>query len=324
MAQYLHYPTVVHGYIPSLFNAGTIAMLCLLALAIRMLVRPNDDRPAKLLLAILGSIPFVFGCAFFMDQVERLSLLKYDYLLYSIDGSMGLSAFNLVRLIPPQCYPPLFLIYQSLWPVIMFWYAVNLFCRTGRPAAFLKAILVTFAVGPFLYLVVPGRGPRYAFGAAFPFGHPQVSLNLVALPGWPNAMPSLHMTAALLFVWFAPHERWLRVFAWLYLAATAAATLTFEHYCIDLVVALPFAFFAMKAGINERQLAVRNLLLVLGWLFLIRWCTPTLIGHVWSLRAFVLLTILMSIPENFWRRARALQVESAPAGMPVSDLATTS
>ncbi len=119
---------------------------------------------------------------------------------------------------------------------MMIWYAVHLHSQTehGRARQFLNACLIAYLMAPFLYLVVPARGPGHAFGSAFPLGNPAVHLVLIPLSGWPNAMPSLHVTTALLYVILAPRIRVLQCFAWFYLAGTVCATLAFEHYLIDL------------------------------------------------------------------------------------------
>jgi len=62
---------------------------------------------------------------------------------------------------------------------------------------------------------------------------PDVSPVLVQLNGWPNAIPSLHVSTALLFLLFAGESRVRRCMAWAYLAGSVGATLAFEHYMID-------------------------------------------------------------------------------------------
>jgi hypothetical protein len=77
-------------------------------------------------------------------------------------------------------------------------------------------------------------------------GHSNVAPVLVPLEGYPNAMPSLHVATAVLLVLFARRNRWLLSVSLFFLAATVAATLALEHNVIDLVVAVPFACFAME------------------------------------------------------------------------------
>jgi len=163
--------------------------------------------------------------------------------------------------------------------------------RDGKPGKLLLAYLITFFAGPCLYLIVPACGPRHAFKSVFPMGDPNVGPTLVSLNYWPNAIPSLHVATALLLVFFAGKSRLLRGIAWFYLGGTALATLAFEHYAIDLVVAVPFACFA--ALLAERQIrpALANLGLVLAWLLAIRFATPALAAYPLVLRILALATI---------------------------------
>jgi PAP2 superfamily len=174
---------------------------------------------------------------------------------------------------------------------MIFWYIVNLNMRRGKPGKLLIAYLFNFLVGPCLYLIVPARGPRHAFGAAFPALNPDVAPVLVRLSGWPNAMPSLHVSTALLLVLFAGRNRVLRCVGWAYLAGTVAATLAFEHYLIDLIVAVPFACFAALSSLGKIRQALGNLAIVLGWLLAIRLATPALITYPSVLRLVLFATI---------------------------------
>jgi len=138
-------------------------------------------------------------------------------------------------------------------------------------------------------------GPRYAFGALFPMGSPNVAPMPALLEGYPNAMPSLHMATALLLVLFTGRIRWLLSVALLFLAGTVAATLAFEHYVIDLVVAVPFACFAAESARGRIIPAIKYLAVVLAWLALIRFASPGLIHHPWALRLLALFTVWLGV-----------------------------
>jgi len=155
----------------------------------------------------------------------------------------------------------------------------------------LIAYVVGYLIGPCLYMLLPARGPRHAFGSAFPMGNPDVSPALVQLSGWPNAIPSLHVSTALLFVLFAGKNRVLRVVAWIYLAGTVAATLAFEHYLIDLIVAVPFAYFVTRIAEGKTAQALGNFAVVLAWLLTIRFRTPALVMYPAVLRVLAFATI---------------------------------
>jgi hypothetical protein len=174
---------------------------------------------------------------------------------------------------------------------MILWYALHLNLRDGQPKPLLKSYLISYGLAPLFYLLVPACGPRHAFGAAFPMGLPEVAAIPVKLAFWPNAIPSLHFATALLFVYFAGRNRLLRCIAWAYLAGTAAATLAFEHYLIDLVVAVPYAFFAIRLAESRFAPALRNLAVVLAWLVSIRFATPLLVESPLILQLMALATV---------------------------------
>lgn len=266
-------------------------MLVVLGFAVWIMFRPGDDRPRKLLLLLIGIVAFGPVSEAIMAFETAHTPLKFDYYLYLVDRSLGISAFIVARLFTEWQRLGLLLLYQSLCVVMTLWYAIRLFEKRKTANALLVAYLAAYLVGPFLYLIVPARGPRHAFGSVFPAGNPDVSPVLIPLSGWPNAMPSLHLTTALIFVLFAGENRFFRYFSWIYLAGTVAATLAFEHYLIDLVVAVPFACFAIHLGERNFRAALGGFALVLAWLLAIRFATPTLITHPIELRILALITV---------------------------------
>jgi hypothetical protein len=278
------------SFISAVTSPGVLWMLAILGLSLRMLFRPQGKGAPKILLLILFLAFEPFSNAV-MNAENRGFPLKFDYFLYAIDKSLGLSAFWVARLLSEWQRSALFVVYQSLTAAMITWYGVNLRRRHGRPAGLLVAYLITFGLGPCLYLIVPACGPRHAFGSAFPAGYPAVLPVLVPLNYWPNAIPSLHVATALLFVFFAGRNRVLGGIACLYLAATVVATLAFEHYVIDLVVAVPFACCATLAARGKVRLALFCLAAVLAWLLAIRFFTPALAAHPALLRILALATV---------------------------------
>ena len=188
---------------------------------------------------------------------------------------------------------------------MVMWYGLQLIVRGGEARKLLYSYLILFSVGACLYGVVPALGPRYVFGASFPAGHPVFTAIPTLLEGYPNAMPSLHVATALLLVAFSAHNRWLLSVSLVFLAITVAATLALEHYVVDLVVAMPFAWFAVELSHRRMKNAAKYLTLVLMWLGLIRFTSSTLVGHPWLLRALALFTIGVAV------RAFALQWRDA-------------
>ncbi len=73
-------------------------MLCLLAISIWILLKPRADERPKILLMILGLLLFVPISQIIMEAESRGCALKFDYFLYAIDSSLGISAFSVARL----------------------------------------------------------------------------------------------------------------------------------------------------------------------------------------------------------------------------------
>jgi hypothetical protein len=126
-------------------------------------------------------------------------------------------------------------------------------------------------------------------------GHPNVAPLPAPLDGYPNAMPSLHVATALLLVLYTGRNRLLMSVALLFLAGTVAATLAFEHYVVDLLVAVPLACFAVELADGRAIPAVKYLGVVLAWLGLIRFASPWLVQHPSALRFLALLSVTLGI-----------------------------
>lgn len=133
--------------------------------------------------------------------------------------------------------------------------------------------------GLALYQLCPATGPVTAFSAQFPRIIPNV---LDVSPGWVsftprNAMPSLHMAAALALFWNLRGRRaWLSFALLLFSGLTAIATLgTGEHYLVDLVAA-PAVVVAAQALCSRvdhltRWIALTfSAALTLGWILAAR------------------------------------------------------
>ena len=73
-------------------------MLAILGLSLRMLLHPQEKDAPKILLLILVFAFEPFSSAI-MNAENRAFPLKFDYFLYAIDKSLGLSAFWVARLL---------------------------------------------------------------------------------------------------------------------------------------------------------------------------------------------------------------------------------
>ena len=267
----------------------------IVALFVWLVFRPFATAPWKILglIALLVAVHPLSVAA--LKASSQAYPLKYDYVLQALDQALGLTAFQIARLFTEWDRRALLAIYELLSGAMIAWYGIHLVIRGGEPRKLLYSYLITFLVGGFLYGVVPAMGPRYAFGAAFPMGHPNVSPVPAPLDGYPNAMPSLHVATALLLVLFNGRKRWLLSIAVLFLTGTVAATLALEHYVIDLVVAVPFACFAAEMAYGRVIAAMKYLGLVFVWLGLIRFASPELLHHHWALRFLAAFTVSLGV-----------------------------
>jgi hypothetical protein len=303
------------------FSIGTSAvawMLGIVGLLIWTLFHLRDDFGPKIILVVMVFVAVGPVCDAVMNSENTAFPLRFDHFLYLVDQNLGVSAFSVARLLSAWQRSVLFQFYQSLTLAMVVWYGVNLKAKDGRSNRVLIAYAVTLVVGPCLYLLLPASGPRHAFGATFPMGSPSVSLDLIRLDNWPNAMPSLHVSIALLFVLFAGKSRALRWIASTYLAGTILATLAFEHYVVDLIVAVPFAFFVTRAAEGEIRRAACYLAVVLAWMLSIRYSAAPLISAPVGLR--ILAAVTIAFPA-FSMIGRKMRPHAGSQGCPVRDYA---
>jgi hypothetical protein len=288
-------------------NQTVFWSFAILGIFVWMMFRPFATAPWKILgvFALLLVVQPLTEAA--LRASSRAYPLKYDYVLQALDQALGLTAFQIARLFTIWQRALLFAIYELLSAAMIAWYGVHLAIERGESRKLLFAYLIAFLVGGCLYGIVPAMGPRYAFGAIFPMGQPNVAPLPAHLDGNPNAMPSLHVATALLIVLFNGRNRWLLSVSVLFLAGTVAATLAFEHYVIDLVVAVPFACFVVEAAHGRLIQTIKYLGIVLVWLGLIRFAWPGLIRHPWGLRSMALFSILLGVQTLVvqWRGPRS-------------------
>lgn len=271
--------------------------LGILGMFIWLVFRPYATAPWKIMgvfLLLLVAQPLSVAA---LRASSRAYPLKYDYVLQSIDQALGVTAFQVARRFSEAGRNELLYVYESLSAIMIAWYGIHLVIRDGDSRKLLFSYLISFVVGALLYGIVPALGPRYAFGATFPNGNPTFSPSPVPLDGYPNAMPSLHVATAFLLVMFSARKRWLLSISLFFLSATVAATLALEHYVIDLVVAVPFACFAVELAYGSLIGAAKYLAVVLAWLSLIRFAWPGLVQHSWALRLMALSTVTLGIRE---------------------------
>jgi hypothetical protein len=209
--------------------------------------------------------------------------------LFRLDASLGIQAASIARPLQGSLHIPLWIIYQSMVPMMIAWYLLT---RNRRSSgSIILAYVAELVSGPLLYTIVPACGPIYAFGKQW-LHPPAVTPDAVRLAGMPNAFPSLHIGTALVFLMFAPGKIWKAV-AFLFLAATSLATLsTGEHYVIDLIAGLAFGVFVSAIGMRNYHRASYFLALTLTWSLGVRFAYMILLAHPILTRSLAALTVL--------------------------------
>ncbi len=261
-----------------------------------------------------------------LGWVVRLNPKVFDLYLYSFDASLYFQPSFLVGaafLKWPAFGKVSTLFYMGITSVCTVVFADQLLRDVKKALVIFYAFLWSGPIGIVFYNFFPAVGPGYLFGSNFPLRPIPVSsihrllLEPVFLSGFRNAMPSLHMTWAVLGLWYSRGASWwVRFVAWAFFVFTIISTLgTGEHYLADLVVAFPFSLmiFASFPLASAYRDAWRVRCIVFGvgatvaWMTLLRfeprvfWISPAL---PWSL---IVLTIGATA---FLRR----QIEWLPLG----------
>ena len=240
-----------------------------------------------------------------------------DLYLYSFDASLGFQPSFLIGVAFLKWHllrTASVLFYLGLSIPIATAYAGQLVRKREAALPVLLALLFCGPIGAAFYGLFPALGPAHLFHQDFPL-HPlsmadasRLLLEPIALAGYRNAMPSLHMGWVLLAWWYCRGlSWWTKSVVLVFVAFTVLATLgTGEHYLIDLVVAFPFIVmllglfaFSLPWSSRERLLAVfGGLSAVLLWLGLLRfanrvfWLSPVV---PWVL---ILLTVVASVLQR--------------------------
>lgn len=291
-----------HNWINS--GSGLLALFGLgafLMLGLRWLWSGQADRRRTyaVLAPAAALVFFVLSAQRALSLANLLYPKTYDLYLYLADGSFGFQpSFLIGRAMAASAVLRVAasLTYVSLPFVMALVYALRLPKATERPFWDLITLFLLAGLGGWaLYNVVPATGPAYVFSASFPWQSlPYPALRRLFLEQVPvngdiprNAIPSLHMAWVVLLYWNAKGlPRAVRVFLAVYLALTVVSTLgTGEHYFVDLVAGLPFAFAVqavvapgMKTSISRRAIAASSgLALTLIWLLLVRFAVKLML-----------------------------------------------
>jgi hypothetical protein len=222
----------------------------MLAALLRWLLRPADrGRSEQLLWLALGVFMGQWAGGLALMQLTRWNLPTYDEYIYRLDGLLGFQpSFALGRILIPQTRVMYVLdvVYECLLLYATIVIALHIWRGLERTREVVYAFILNFLLAPFLYALLPVCGPGYAFNGLYPFVQPVFVAQRMHIHAPPNGIPSVHLSTALLALWFSrgmPVGRWV---AWLYLVCTILATLgSGEHYLFDLACAVPYSFLVV-------------------------------------------------------------------------------
>lgn len=229
-----------------LLNPGLI-----LALVLRWIFAKSDRRRTGYVLgASMLAVFMVHTAVPFMDTVTTLRPMKYDLYILNIDRLLGYPGLRISQVVVPRI--------ALLWTVGTVYGTLHLAMITAFTATvYLRPrdawlVLRCFILSPFLalpiYMLIPVCGPIYALPNFPIIPHPLIQHPL-RLSAACNGVPSLHMSTALLALWFLRHWRYGRIFGITFAVLTVFATLgNGQHYVFDLLCAVPFAAMVYWCG----------------------------------------------------------------------------
>jgi hypothetical protein len=266
------------------------------------------ERATRLTVLGAAGIPaFMLVQGWFRDLIAGKSPFTYDAVLLVLDRALGFDpAYTVGRwfVASPLAAATCGLMYAALPVQVALVYTAAVRGKAVRadPVRLLLTCAALQLVGAVVYRLVPAVGPRYVFDG-FPYTRPEVAPVLVAAAlEYPrNAVPSVHFALALVLLRASRGAGW--VFAWSggWTAAIGLATLGMgEHYLIDLVVAVPFAF-----GIEalwERRGFARPMMaaaITLAWIGAVRTATIPALATAWTaMIATLVLGAALALPAR--------------------------
>lgn len=200
----------------------------------------------------------------------------FDQIIYKIDSAFLNINIPIVNYYE-KSHPIIITIVMEAYSLLSFllFIVVALFIRESKHEKYhiVRVLVVPFGLAFICYSIIPLTGPIYAFGTQyFPSNMPNsnelLANTIFVTPAARNAMPSMHLTGALLiFLLTAALNKKIYFYASiLFLFLTAYATLALgEHYVLDLVVALPFSAFIGIGLANPDNFVFKNKKITTLW-----------------------------------------------------------
>lgn len=193
----------------------------------------------------------------FAAFLSRFVPVKLDLYIYRIDRLFDLPGFHIAHYVyaHPWAAIVLSLTYGLLPIAALGATAVNLYlAERQRTYRMLWAFVANMFLAVPVYLCVPVCGPAFAF-QRFPDIPVDIIPHGIAINAAPNGIPSVHMSTAILIWWFLKRWPWGNVAGIVFMVLIVLATLgSGQHYCFDLLCAVPFSALVLWLT-QERQVS---------------------------------------------------------------------
>lgn len=247
---------------PHVAQLNLVALGLLIAgSGIMQIRKPRDKRSEGLMLVSIFTFMAMPIIDWILTQLVWIAPIRFDQYVFCFDGVFGQPSFYIGRLFAHYAwFQTICLDAYSLLPCSFLAVATGYFLLQPLEDAIwlTRTIALSCFLAPLLYIILPVTGPRYAF-STFPDTFP---LHLVPRPvflsTFPNGVPSVHVSIALLVLYFARRWKLGTVLGSIYLALTVFSTLgTGEHYLFDLFASVPYCMLVIYVG-DRRQVICPN------------------------------------------------------------------
>ena len=236
-----------------LVRPGLAVIVFVTVSALLCIKHPRDRRYELLFLTAFAFAGLVVAIGFFIAPIVESNSTRLDQYMLRTEGWFGYPSFRLGAFLEQH---------RTLQRLIAFAYASYTapllflpFLYFNRDALrFMRTMIFNFIPCFPFYMMCPVSGPHYAF-PEYPkipvIPHP-VPIHLLAVP---NGMPSVHLSTALLVLFFLRPWKIGVIFGWIWVILTVIGTLGLgEHYVLDLVASLPYvALVLFCAGYRFRK-----------------------------------------------------------------------
>lgn len=214
------------------------------------LLRSPSKRWEAFFLASLSVFLFAVLTQSFLVWLGAHYTLREDLYAAGFDQAFGQPSFAIGRLL--EAHPLLNLAartgYSLLFSAMLAVLGLYFLTRPLEDAVTVVRTMYTALTGMLVAIALPISGPLYAFHH-FPNLNPAGTEHPIQLTAPPNGFPSLHMTMAILILYFASRWRVGTLLGAAYLVLIVLSTLgTGEHYFIDLLAAVPFSALVIYLG----------------------------------------------------------------------------